>query len=183
MDKSNSAYKTIGEVAKILNLKSNDKGVLPTHVIRFWETQFKQIKPKILNSNRRYYDEKTINLLKKVKFLLKDQGMTINGVKKILNNEDSLKLDEIADKSIRTENLRNKLLKISNKLKELKNGKKTHVKVRMVPETKPDSSYFYYVKKPAGGEKAKVKLSAKKYNPDTRKHEMFVEKKLPPHSK
>ena len=122
MAKTESAYKTIGEVAKILNLKSNNKGVLPTHVIRFWETQFKQIKPKILNSNRRYYDEKTINLLKKVKFLLKDQGMTINGVKKILNNEDSLKLDEIADKSIRTENLKNKLLKISNKLKELKNG-------------------------------------------------------------
>ena len=124
MGKLDSAYKTIGEVAKILNLKSNNKGILPTHVIRFWETQFKQIKPKILNSNRRYYDEKTINLLKKVKFLLKDQGMTINGVKKILNNEDSLKLDEIADKSIRTENLRNKLLNISNKLKELKNGKK-----------------------------------------------------------
>ena len=124
MDKSDSAYKTIGEVAKILNLKSKDKGPLPTHIIRFWETQFKQIKPKILNSNRRYYDEKTINLLKKVKFLLKDQGMTIKGVKKILNNEDSLKLDEIADKSIRTENLKNKLLKISNKLKELKNGKK-----------------------------------------------------------
>ena len=124
MDKSNNAYKTIGEVAKILKLKSNNKGVLPTHVIRFWETQFKQIKPKILNSNRRYYDEKTINLLKKVKFLLKEQGMTINGVKKILNNEDSLKLDEIADKSIRTENLKNKLIRISTKLKELKNGKK-----------------------------------------------------------
>ena len=124
IDKSQNAYKTIGEVAKILNLKSNNKGVLPTHVIRFWETQFKQIKPKILNSNRRYYDEKTINLLKKVKFLLKDQGMTINGVKKILNSEDSLKLDEIADKSIRTENLKNKLLKISNILKELTNGKK-----------------------------------------------------------
>ena len=124
MDKLDSAYKTIGEVAKILNLKSNNKRNLPTHVIRFWETQFKQIKPKILNSNRRYYDEKTINLLKKVKFLLKDQGMTINGVKKILNNEDSLKLDEIANKSIKTQNLKNKLLKISNKLKELKNGKK-----------------------------------------------------------
>ena len=124
MDKSNTAYKTIGEVTKILNLKPNNKGVLPTHVIRFWETQFKQIRPKVLNSNRRYYDEKTINLLKKVKFLLKDQGMTINGAKKILNNDDSLKLDEIADKSIRTENFRNKLIKISNKLKELKNGKK-----------------------------------------------------------
>ena len=124
MGKSDSAYKTIGEVAKILKLKSNDKGDLPTHVIRFWESQFKQIKPKILNSNRRYYDEKTINLLKKVKFLLKEQGLTINGVKKILNNQDSLKLDEIADKSIRTENLKNKLTKISDKLKELKNGKK-----------------------------------------------------------
>ena len=124
MAKSDSAYKTIGEVTKILNLKLNNKGALPTHVIRFWETQFKQIRPKILNSNRRYYDDKTINLLKKIKFLLKDQGMTINGVKKILNNEDSLKLDEIADKSIRTENLKNKLLKISIKLKELNNGKK-----------------------------------------------------------
>ena len=124
MDKSDSAYKTIGEVAKILNLKSNDKGVLSTHVIRFWETQFKQIKPKIFNSNRRYYDEKTINLLKKVKFLLKDQGMTISGAKKILNNEASLKLDEIADKSIRTENLKIKLINISNKLKKLKDGKK-----------------------------------------------------------
>ena len=39
-------------------------------------------------------------------------------------------------------------------------AKKTHVKVRLVPESKPDSSFFYYVKKPAGGEKAKVKLKA-----------------------
>ena len=120
MDKSESAYKTIGEVAKILKLQVNKKGILPTHIIRFWETQFKQIKPKILNTNRRYYDEKTINLLKKVKFLLKDQGMTINGVKKMLNNEVSLKLDEIADKSIKAENLKNKLVKISKIIKELK---------------------------------------------------------------
>ena len=120
MDKLESAYKTIGEVAKILKLQVNKKGLLPTHIIRFWETQFKQIRPKILNSNRRYYDEKTINLLKKVKFLLKDQGMTINGVKKILNNEVSLKLDEIADKSIKAENLKNKLVKISKILKQLK---------------------------------------------------------------
>jgi len=40
-------------------------------------------------------------------------------------------------------------------------AKKTHVKVRLVPESKPDSPFFYYVKKPAGGEKAKVKLKAK----------------------
>ena len=120
MDKSDSAYKTIGEVAKILNLKSNKKGELPTHIIRFWETQFKQIKPKILNSNRRYYDEDCINLLKKVKFLLKDQGMTIKGVKKILNSEGSLKLDEIADKTIKAGNLKNKLVKISSIIKKLK---------------------------------------------------------------
>ena len=123
MDKSDTAYKTIGEVAKILDLKSNKKGKLPTHIIRFWETQFKQIKPKILNSNRRYYDENCINLLKKVKFLLKDQGMTIIGVKKILNGEDSLELDEMANNSIKADNFRNKLFKISKIVKNLKNLK------------------------------------------------------------
>ena len=120
MDKTDRAYKTIGEVAKILDLKSNKKGILPTHTIRFWETQFKQIKPKILNSNRRYYDEKSINLLKKVKFLLKEQGMTINGVKKILNGDQSLKLDEMANNSIKADNLRIKLVKISKIVKNLK---------------------------------------------------------------
>ena len=120
MDKADQAYKTIGEVAKILDLKVNKKGALPTHIIRFWETQFKQLKPKILNSNRRYYDEKNIDLLKKIKYLLKDQGMTINGVKKILDNEDTLKLDEMADKSIKAGKLKNKLTKISNILKTLK---------------------------------------------------------------
>ena len=123
MEKSDKAYKTIGEVAKILNLETNKKGDLPTHIIRFWETKFKQIKPKILNSNRRYYDEKSINLLKKVKFLLKEQGMTINGVKKILNGEDSLELDEMANNSIKADNLRNKLVKISKIVKNLKSIK------------------------------------------------------------
>ena len=123
MDKSDSAYKTIGEVAKILQLKSKKKGVLPTHTIRFWETQFKQIKPKILNANRRYYDETSINLLKKVKFLLKDQGMTINGVKKVLNGDVSFELDEMANNSIKADNLRIKLTKISNIIKNLKNLK------------------------------------------------------------
>tara|TARA_Y200000002_G_scaffold304595_1_gene260233 strand:- start:144 stop:518 length:375 start_codon:yes stop_codon:yes gene_type:complete len=123
IDKSDTAYKTIGEVAKILNLKSNKKGELPTHIIRFWETQFKQIKPKILNSNRRYYDENCINLLKKVKFLLKEQGMTINGVKKLLNGEQSLELDEMANNSIKADNLRNKLAKISKIIKNLKDFK------------------------------------------------------------
>ena len=120
MDKTYSAYKTIGEVVKILKLKSNKKGILPTHTIRFWEKQFKQIKPKILNANRRYYDENTINLLKKVKFLLKDQGMTISGVKKVLNGEVALELDEIANNSIKADNLKNKLTRISRIIKNLK---------------------------------------------------------------
>ncbi|MDC0569554.1 MerR family transcriptional regulator [Candidatus Pelagibacter sp.] len=80
--KSNNAYKSIGEVAKILNLINTKKGKLNTHTIRFWEKEFKQIKPKILNGNRRYYNNDTIEILKKVKYLLKDRGMTINGVKK-----------------------------------------------------------------------------------------------------
>ena len=120
MDKTDSAYKTIGEVVKILKLNSNKKGNLPTHTIRFWEKQFKQIKPKILNANRRYYDENTINLLKKVKFLLKDQGMTINGVKKVLNGEVALELDEIANNSIKAVNFKNKLTRISKIIKNLK---------------------------------------------------------------
>ena len=125
-DKSENAYKTIGEVAEILELKSKKKKVFSTHTIRFWEKQFKQIKPKLLNSNRRYYDQKTIDILKKIKFLLKDQGMTINGVRKILDNSsnnDTLNLDEISNNSIRTDNFKNKVLKISKIVKNLKNLK------------------------------------------------------------
>ena len=125
-DKSDNAYKTIGEVAEILKLNSKKKRVFSTHTIRFWETQFKQVKPKLLNSNRRYYDKKTIDILRKIKFLLKDQGMTINGVKKILdnlNNNDTLNLDEISNNSIRSDNVRNKVLKISKIVKNLKNYK------------------------------------------------------------
>ena len=121
--KSDNAYKTIGEVAKILGLKDNKKGTLSTHTIRFWEKEFKQIKPKILNGNRRYFDNKTIDLLKKIKFLLKDQGMTINGVKKILNSKESLPLDELANNSIKADKLKQKLLKISDLIKNIKNIK------------------------------------------------------------
>ncbi len=119
MNKSFNAYKTIGEVAKILASNSKEGKSIPTHTIRFWEKEFKQIKPKILNGKRRYYDNRNIELLKKVHFLLKEQGMTIKGAKKILNNEP-LKLDEISNQSIKAENLRNKLVKISKILKKIK---------------------------------------------------------------
>ena len=123
MPKDKEAYKTIGEVTKILNLRSRRSKSIPTHTIRFWEKEFKQIKPKILIGNRRYYDEKNIQLLKKIHYLLKEQGMTINGVKKILNNKEPLKLDETQNNSINTHNLKNKLIKISNIIKSLKNIK------------------------------------------------------------
>tara|TARA_Y100000389_G_C17305744_1_gene435297 strand:+ start:89 stop:460 length:372 start_codon:yes stop_codon:yes gene_type:complete len=123
MNKSEDAYKTIGEVVKILKLKSRNKNVSPTHTIRYWEKEFKQIRPKILYGNRRYYDKKNIELLKKVHFLLKEQGMTINGVKKLLSHNDPLKLDEISNQSIRTDNLKSKLIKISSIIKKLKNNK------------------------------------------------------------
>ena len=120
MNKSDQAYKTIGEVVKTLNLKSRSGQKIPTHTIRYWEKEFKQIKPKILSGNRRYYDKSNVDLLKKIKFLLKDQGMTINGVKKILNSGQSNNLDEISNKSIRNDNLRNKIKNISNIIKDLK---------------------------------------------------------------
>ena len=121
--KIDQAYKTIGEVVKILDLKSRSFQKTPTHTLRFWEKEFKQVKPKILNGNRRYYDQSSIDLLKKIKFLLKDQGMTINGVKKVLNSSDSNNLDEISNKTIRADNLKNKIKNISNIIKDLKDLK------------------------------------------------------------
>ena len=121
MNKDESAYKTIGEVAKLLNLINKKNGCLNTHTIRFWEKKFKQIKPKILTGNRRYYDNSSIELLKKIKYLLKEQGMTINGVKKLLNTK-SLKLDEFSNNFISPDNIqiRKKLKNISNLVKQIK---------------------------------------------------------------
>ena len=125
MNKTNNAYKSIGEVAKILNLVNKKNGNLNTHTIRFWEKEFKQIKPKILTGKRRYYDKTSIDILKKIKYLLKDQGMTIIGVKKLLNNRKSLKLDEFSNNSISVDNIKikNKLKNISNLIKQIKNLK------------------------------------------------------------
>ena len=122
MNKTDNAYKSIGEVAKILDLINKKNGNLNTHTIRFWEKEFKQIKPKILTGKRRYYDKTTIDILKKIKYLLKDQGMTIIGVKKLLNNKKSLKLDEFSNDSINVDNIKikNKLKNISNLIKQIK---------------------------------------------------------------
>ena len=121
MNENNKIYKTIGEVAKILNLTDKKTGKLSTHTIRFWEKQFKQVKPNIFAGRRRYYDHKSIEILKKIQFLLKTKGMTINGVKKYLNDENS-KLDVNDNKTINKKIIKTKINKISNLLKSIKNN-------------------------------------------------------------
>ena len=126
MKKNSKAYKTIGEVAEILELDSvgSKKN---THTIRYWGSEFKQIKPIIINK-RRHYDDKNIDVLMKIKFLLKDKGMTISGAKKQLN-EDFFDIDANENKTINALNLKFKLNKINKLIKNLKtsNGKKnTH---------------------------------------------------------
>ena len=120
--KKENAYKSIGEVAKLLNLVSQKTGKLNTHTIRFWEKEFRQIRPKIFSGKRRYYDNKTIEILKKIKFLLKEKGMTINGVKKHLINKNSFDLDEFSNTTINSKNnnLKSKIEKISKLVKEIK---------------------------------------------------------------
>jgi DNA-binding transcriptional MerR regulator len=115
MDKfrESSKYKTIGEVAKILRLYNKKNGSLSTHTIRFWEKEFKQIKPKIFSGNRRYYDDNLINTLKRIQFLLKDKGMTLIGVKKVLNSENS-DIDELYNTTIKQKDI------IKSKLKNIK---------------------------------------------------------------
>tara|TARA_Y100000816_G_scaffold212572_1_gene158091 strand:- start:336 stop:713 length:378 start_codon:yes stop_codon:yes gene_type:complete len=124
MDKSkaNSRYKSIGEVAKILSLVNERNGSLSTHTIRFWEKQFKQIKPKTFIGNRRYYDENSIKILKKIKYLLKDKGMTLNGVKKVLNSKDS-DIDESYNDIIRQKDfIKSKIKKIKKIVTLIKNN-------------------------------------------------------------
>ena len=130
MEKKYEAYKTIGEVAEIVGLIDKKKGTLSTHTIRFWEKEFSQIKPKILSGKRRYYSNKEIRIIKLIKYLLKEKGMTIKGVKAVLNNPKSLTLDDttkysVSNQSQNKEKIKDKIKKISkiiDELKELKNG-------------------------------------------------------------
>tara|TARA_B100001093_G_scaffold486294_1_gene521490 strand:- start:16 stop:402 length:387 start_codon:yes stop_codon:yes gene_type:complete len=124
-------FYNISELSKILNLinQSNKKPL--NHVLRYWEKNFKQIKPKKIN-NRRYYSIKQVEILKLIKFLLKNKGMTISGVKKILNLNTN-KLDDYNSDGLKAEyykdSIKNKTKSILNKLKKLKQyGKKNSSK-------------------------------------------------------
>ena len=128
-DKTDSAYKTIGEITKALDLKDKKSGKLQTHTLRYWETQFKQIKPLIRAGNRRYYSDKNFKIIKKIKYLLKDKGLTINGAKKILNDPKFHNLDDDVNFSVykpyikETDKIKNKVNKIYKIINELKKFK------------------------------------------------------------
>ena len=124
--KSADAYKTIGEVTKELGLIDKKTGHLQTHTLRYWETQFKQIRPLIRAGKRRYYSKQNFQIIKLIKFLLKEKGLTINGVKKILNNPKIHSLDDNMNLGVykpdlqNTKIIKNKVKKISKIIKELK---------------------------------------------------------------
>ena len=119
--------KNISDVSKILNLIDPITKKPQNHIIRYWEKEFKEIKPRKIN-NRRYYTNNQIEIIKMIKFLLKNNGMTVSGVKKILNSNIN-KLDENSLISLKNDYLKNSLKlkskKILSKISELKNyGKK-----------------------------------------------------------
>ena len=126
IDKNETAYKTIGEVAKKLGLVDKKTGLIQTHTIRYWETRFKQIKPIIMAGRRRYYSNKNIKMLIYIKSLLKEKGLTINGVKKILDGKLPESIDDPTNfgvyKSVNksTKIIKDKLRSISKIIKELK---------------------------------------------------------------
>ena len=127
--KSEDAYKTIGEVTKELGLIDKKTGNLQTHTLRYWESQFKQIKPLIRAGKRRYYSKKNFQIIKLIKFLLREKGLTINGVKKILSNPEIHSLDDNMNLGVYKPDLQNtkiikdKIKKISKIISELKEFK------------------------------------------------------------
>ena len=76
--KSASAFRTISEVASELDV--------PSHVLRFWETKFAQVRPLKRGGGRRYYRPEDITLLRRIRSLLYDDGYTIKGVQKLLRD-------------------------------------------------------------------------------------------------
>ena len=117
----------ISEASKMLNLIDPITKKPLNHILRYWEKEFSEIKPKKIN-NRRYYSQKQIETIKLIKFLLKNKGMTILGVKKFMKLNIN-KLDDNDHRSLNTDYYKNKLIEKSKlvleKLKKIKSyGKK-----------------------------------------------------------
>ena len=126
-----SKFIKIGELSKILNLTNPITKKNSNHILRYWEKEFKQIRPKFINK-RRYYSANQVECIKLIKFLLKNKGMTIKGVKNILNSKIN-KLDDHISHGLKAEyyknNFINKSKSILNKIKSFKkNGKKNTLK-------------------------------------------------------
>ena len=125
-DKTESEYKSIGQVARKLNLIDKKTGKLQTHTIRYWETQFKEIKPAIMAGRRRYYSNKNIEILSFIKSLLKEKGLTIKGVKKLLEGKNLESIDDTVNFGVykptnkSTKIIKKKLENISKIIKDLK---------------------------------------------------------------
>ena len=115
---------SIAEVARKIGLINGKTGKPSTYTIRFWEKKFKQIKPKKFSGNRRFYSDKDVSTLKFVRYLLKDQRLTINGAIKVMNKNINT-LDDFKSSSIKVEYFRNiiktKSKKLLLKIKKLKN--------------------------------------------------------------
>ena len=82
----------ISDVSKMLNLVDSESKKPLNHILRYWEKEFKEIKPRKVN-NRRYYTPNQVEIIRLIKFLLKTQGLTISGVKKFLKF-NVIKLDD-----------------------------------------------------------------------------------------
>ena len=117
--KSDNTYKSIGEIAKELDLVDKKTGNLQTHTLRYWEKQFKQIRPIIKAGKRRYYSKKDLETIKLIQFLLKEKGLKISGVKKMLDNKNSETIDQNINNSINSIDLK-KNKKIRDKLNNIK---------------------------------------------------------------
>ncbi len=117
--KSDNTYKSIGEIAKELNLVDKKTGNLQTHTLRYWEKQFKQIRPIIKAGKRRYYSKNDLETIKLIQFLLKEKGLKISGVKKMLDNKNSETIDQNINNSINSIDLK-KNKKIRDKLNNIK---------------------------------------------------------------
>ena len=104
---------SISELSKILNLVDPKTKKPLNHVLRYWEKEFREIKPRKIN-NRRYYTPEQVEVIKKIKFLLKNKGMTISGVKNIINFNRK-KLDDNDAHSL-NDNYYKKVLKEKSKL-------------------------------------------------------------------
>ena len=105
---------SISQLSYKLNLISSNNKKPKNYILRYWEKEFRQIKPKIINK-RRYYSTQQIELIKLIHFLLKNKGMTINGVKKVLNT-DINKLDDYNSHSLKANYYKNRLKNKSKKL-------------------------------------------------------------------